>query len=256
MGVPPKHSSVSKRTYTHGELAAVDIVEAPFSPHSDRERAFCSVAGQFAECMGEACAYQSSCPRRLIARLKEFGPYSELRTLIVLPTEHKGNALFALTNMCKGHVISVYSGIEFSKQKANERRSEIEAEGLTTYHMNLCRQTTVLEASVCGTASRFASHACKGVANAYPLRWSCEGTYYVCLVADRAILAGEEITYEYNMTMVEADIDNFEKKIKCRCGGGKLCSKIMGYSISEVEEVKALREERRKSSNDSILVLD
>lgn len=81
-------------------------------------------------------------------------------------------------------------------------------------------QNTILDATEKGSIARFVNHSCEP--NCRMVKWVVQGKPRMALFADRDIMTGEELTYDYNF-------DPFSAKNvqECRCGA-RSCRGILG----------------------------
>jgi hypothetical protein len=98
-------------------------------------------------------------------------------------------------------------------------------------------QNMVLDATT-GSMARFVNHSCEP--NCNMRKWTVNGQPRVALFAERAIMTGEELTYDYNFSP-------FGKPKKCLCGSEK-CRGIIDSRQKDIrKEAKADAKESAKA---------
>ena len=142
------------------------------------------------------------------------------RPYAVRNSEIHGRGVFAARNLRKGACIIEYKGQRVSWPEALERPDSDPDNPYHTFFFSL-DDGRVIDASVRGNAARWINHSCAP---------NCETEEdddgRVFIYAKRAIAAGEELTYDYKLTVdppiTRADIRGYA----CRCGA-KRCRGTM-----------------------------
>lgn len=95
-------------------------------------------------------------------------------------------------------------------------------------------QNMIIDATT-GSIARFVNHSC--TPNSSMVKWIVSGQPRMALFADRDIMTGEELTYDYNF-------DPFSAKNvqKCLCGS-KNCRGVLGPKPKEIKPPKPSKEE-------------
>ena len=142
----------------------------------------------------------------------------------------KGHGLRALENIPSGKFIIEYIGEVVSRREFNRRSHEYsKAKSKHHYFMELTREATI-DATEKGQISRFINHSCDP--NCETQKWTVNGLVRVGFFAIRDIVAGEEITFDYQFI-------HFGKGQKCLCGASN-CRGTIGREA-------ALNEYRKKA---------
>ena len=137
------------------------------------------------------------------------------RPYAVRDSEIHGRGVFAARNIKKGACIIEYRGQRISWDKALERPDTDPDNPFHTFFFSL-DDGSVIDASVRGNAARWINHSCAP---------NCETEEdddgRVHIYAKRAIDAGDELTYDYKLT-VDAKLTKRELVyFACHCGRKK-----------------------------------
>jgi len=122
-----------------------------------------------------------------------------------------GRGVFATRRIEKGERIIEYLGERVSHDEA-DRRYESKDENDSHTFLFIVDSKTVIDAGVDGNEARFFNHSCDP---------NCESVVEkrrVYIEAIRAIEAGEEMTYDYQIYKEEGDPENIDEVFACRCG--------------------------------------
>jgi hypothetical protein len=122
-----------------------------------------------------------------------------------------GRGVFATRRIEKGERIIEYLGDRVSHDEA-DRRYEGKDENDSHTFLFIVDSKTVIDAGVNGNDARFFNHSCNP---------NCESVVEnrrVFIEAIRAIEAGEEMTYDYQLYKEEDDPENIDEVFACRCG--------------------------------------
>lgn len=136
----------------------------------------------------------------LKARKKQlhFGP-SRIHTL----------GLFAMENIDKNDMVIEYIGEIIRQRVADNREKNYVREGIGDSYLFRIDEDVIVDATKKGNIARFINHSCAPNCIARIIR--VEGKRKIVIYADRDIMHGEELTYDYKFPE-EAD------KIPCLCG--------------------------------------
>ncbi len=124
-----------------------------------------------------------------------------------------GRGVFAARDLPKGTRILEYRGVRISYDRAAELYSEYEDQPTHTFLFEI-DDDTVIDAGQRGNAARWINHSCAP---------NCEavdegGRIYI--EAIRRIRAGEELGYDYNITLEERHTAAERRRWACLCGAG------------------------------------
>jgi len=146
-----------------------------------------------------------------------------------------GNGVFAVAPIAKGEEIVYYKGRLLTVEEADDEY----ADTLETGHTFLftLNDEYVVDANVRGNIARWINHSCKP--NCEPLLIEDEkgrkDKDKVVIEAKRAIRPGEELTYDYGITLDVPHTNKLKKIWACRCGA-RNCT---GTMLKEKKKKKA-----------------
>lgn len=138
------------------------------------------------------------------------------------PSSIQGLGLFAQLNISAGEIIAEYSGERISKTESNHRCSEG-----NPFIFYLDEQFD-LDGNVESNPARFANHSCSP---------NCEVEHRegrLLVVAQRAIAAGEELTYNYGYDPADY------REHPCNCGAESCAGFILAAEFHELAKRAAL----------------
>ena len=129
-----------------------------------------------------------------------------------------GNGVFAKLPIAKGERLIQYRG----KLRSHDEVDRVYADEIDTGHTFLftLNDDFVIDANVDGNAARWINHSCKP---------NCEAVFHehpgddrskdtVWIESKRAIRPGEELSYNYGITLAEAHTPRMKKLWACKCG--------------------------------------
>lgn len=123
-----------------------------------------------------------------------------------------GRGVFAARPIARGTRILEYTGERITWDEA-DRREALKAEDDTHTMLFTVDRKTVIDATRRGSDARFINHACLGNCRSY-----IDGKR-VYIEARRNIKAGEELCYDYKLSMDGEKITRkLRKAYACRCG--------------------------------------
>ncbi len=132
-----------------------------------------------------------------------------------------GNGVFAKEAIAKGERIVRYKGTLRTHEEVDEEYGDEDENGHT--FLFTLNDDYVIDANVGGNVARWINHSCKP---------NCESEVEengkgggkkdrVYIQAMRAIKAGEELTYNYGITLDEPHTAKVKKLWACKCGAKK-----------------------------------
>ena len=143
-----------------------------------------------------------------MASVNDAAPQSPIQ---VRDSHVHGRGVFATRRIEKGERIIEYLGQRVSHEEA-DRRYELKDDNDSHTFLFIVDSKTVIDAGVDGNDARFFNHSCDP---------NCESVVEkrrVYIEAIRAIEAGEEMTYDYQIYKEEGDPENIDEVFACRCG--------------------------------------
>jgi uncharacterized protein len=129
-----------------------------------------------------------------------------------------GNGVFALEDIAKGERVIRYRGKLRSHAEVDEEYAELEEDGHT--FLFTLNDEYVLDANKGGNVARWINHSCKPNCEAL-IEEHAKGNRRkdkVVIEAIRNIKAGEELTYNYGITLDEPHTAKAKKLWGCKCG--------------------------------------
>ncbi|MDB6014909.1 MAG: hypothetical protein JWL65_7159 [Gammaproteobacteria bacterium] len=136
---------------------------------------------------------------------------SQAPPILVRDSNVHGRGVFATRRVEKGERIIEYLGERVSHDEA-DRRYESKEENDSHTFLFIVDSKTVIDAGTAGNDARFFNHSCDP---------NCESVVEkrrVFIEALRAIEAGEEMTYDYQIYRDHDDPENIDEVFACRCG--------------------------------------
>jgi len=122
-----------------------------------------------------------------------------------------GRGVFAAATIGKGTRIVEYKGERLSHDEVDRRYLDVPEEDNHTFLFEV-DEHWVIDASVRGNAARWINHGCN------PNCEAIEEDGRIFIEATRKIGPGEELTYDYNITLEERHTAHAKRIWSCRCG--------------------------------------
>jgi uncharacterized protein len=122
-----------------------------------------------------------------------------------------GKGVFALKALTKGETVIEYTGEVITWREALRRHPHDPSDPNHTFYFHI-DDKNVIDAKFGGNAARWINHAC---------RPNCEADEQegrVFIKALRKIAPGEELFYDYGLTIDERYTPALKKQYPCRCG--------------------------------------
>ena len=149
------------------------------------------------------------------------------RPFAVRNSKIHGRGVFAIDTIPKGTRLIEYTGEIITWKVADRRYADDGENGYHTFLFDIDGKR-VIDAAVGGNDARWINHSCNP---------NCEAVFYedesgnkkkdqVWIESMRAIKPGEELSYNYGITLAEAHTPKMKKLWACRCGS-KNCTGTM-----------------------------
>jgi SET domain-containing protein len=122
-----------------------------------------------------------------------------------------GKGVFALRPLAKGETVIEYTGEVITWREALRRHPHDPKDPNHTFYFHI-DDRHVIDANVGGNAARWINHACS------PNCEADEQDGRVFIKALRSIKPGEELFYDYGLTIDERYTPALKKQYPCRCG--------------------------------------
>ncbi len=130
-----------------------------------------------------------------------------------------GKGVYAVAPIAKGEVIIEYKGETISWDEALRRHPHDPSDPNHTFYFSL-DSGDAIDANVGGNSARWINHACN------PNCEADEDNGRVFIKALRNLKPGEELFYDYGLTIDEPYTPKLKKEYECRCGA-KNCRRTM-----------------------------
>jgi SET domain-containing protein len=141
--------------------------------------------------------------------------------IVVRTSRIHGRGIYAGRALKKGERVIEYKGEVISAREADRRPPSDPDDDSHTFFFSVSDGKRVIDGAVGGNAARWINHAC--VPN-------CEGEETdegrVFIVALRDIRAGEELLYDYSLTIDDRLTPKLKQQYRCLCGA-KTCRGTM-----------------------------
>jgi uncharacterized protein len=151
---------------------------------------------------------RSSKPHRVELKPAHKGPRIQTRRSGV-----HGKGVFALCDLAEGEVLIEYTGEVISWKEALRRHPHDPADPNHTFYFHI-ETGEVIDAKHGGNSSRWINHSCAPNCEADEV----EGEGRVFIKALRPIKAGEELFYDYGLTIDERYTPKLKAEYPCWCG--------------------------------------
>lgn len=201
------------------------------------------------ECLTADCRCGEDCQNQRFQR-------KEYADLEVVKTEKKGYGLRAKRSIPAEAFVYEYIGEVVEEEAFRKRMNRYHDERIPHFYFMMLQRDEYLDATKKGGIARFINHSCNP--NCYVAKWHVGKHMRMGIFAQRDILKGEELTFNYN-------VDRYGNEAQpCYCGepncvgqlGGKTQTDIGGMSnlyiealgiADEVEELQARGSRKQKS---------
>ena len=137
------------------------------------------------------------------------------RIIAVTRSPIHGRGVVAVKPIPAGTRIIEYKGERIGWPEALRRHPHDPAEPFHTFYFTV-DDDTVIDGNVGGNTSRWINHSCAPNCEAGLV--DVRGTLRVFISALRDIAAGEELSYDYGLTLDERHTPKLKKQFACRCG--------------------------------------
>jgi uncharacterized protein len=133
-----------------------------------------------------------------------------------------GRGVFAARKIAKGTRIVEYKGTRITYKLACELYPDIEGEPTHTFLFEL-EDDLVIDAAQGGNSARWINHSCAPNCEAVE-----DDKQRIFIEAIRAIQPGEELGYDYNITLEERHTPREKQRWPCRCGAPDCRGTLLG----------------------------
>lgn len=213
-----KCTYASKHLGSSGQLEYMTCdCEEDWDPETGINRAcgedsYCINRVTSVECVEGHCHCGSHCQNQRFQR-------RQYASVLVIKTEKKGYGLRADSPLSAQDFIYEYIGEVIDESAFRARMIEYDTRNFKHFYFMMLKGDSFIDATERGSLARFCNHSCRP--NAYVDKWMVGGKLRMGIFAKRAILQGEEITFDYNVDRYGAESQ------PCYCGESN-CVKFMG----------------------------
>ncbi len=129
-----------------------------------------------------------------------------------------GRGVVATRDIAAGERICEYKGERIGWPEALRRHPHDPMQPFHTFYFSI-DDDTVIDANVDGNMARWINHSCEPNCEAETV--DVNGATRIFISALRDIRAGEELHYNYGLTLDERYTPKLKKQFECRCGSRK-----------------------------------
>ncbi|KAJ5953469.1 hypothetical protein N7454_000365 [Penicillium verhagenii] len=147
------------------------------------------------ECLGD-CGCGADCQNQRFQK-KQYAPVS------VIKTEKKGFGLRAEVNLEPNQLIYEYVGEVVGEAQFRKRMRDYDEQGIKHFYFMSLNKGEFVDATKRGNLGRFCNHSCNP--NCYVDKWVVGEKLRMGIFAERAVKAGEELVFNYNVDRYGAD---------------------------------------------------
>lgn len=129
-----------------------------------------------------------------------------------------GRGVVAARRIAAGERICEYKGERIGWPEALRRHPHDPEQPFHTFYFSI-DDDTVIDANVNGNMARWINHSCEPNCEAETI--DVKGATRIFISALRDIEAGDELHYNYGLTLDERYTPKLKKQFECRCGSSK-----------------------------------
>lgn len=193
---------------------------------TDAEKGMNHACGEDSDCINRAtkmeCVSDCSCGNECQNRRFQRKEYAEVT---VFKTEKKGFGLRADTDMEPNQLIFEYIGEVIGEAQFERRLEQYDREKIKHFYFMSLNKGEFVDATKKGNLGRFCNHSCSP--NCYVDKWVVGDRLRMGIFCERAIVAGEELTFNYNVDRYGAEPQ------ACYCGEPNCTGYIGGKTQTE-----------------------
>lgn len=149
--------------------------------------------------------------------------------IAVIKTEKKGYGLRADTDLEAGDFVREYVGEVINEPTFRRRMMQYDDEGIKHFYFMSLGKNEFIDATKKGGLARFCNHSC--APNCYVDKWVVGDKFRMGIFVKRSVLAGEELTFDYNVDRYGTDPQ------PCYCGEPE----CVGYIGGKTQTARATK---------------
>ncbi|KAH8752563.1 hypothetical protein F5883DRAFT_203437 [Diaporthe sp. PMI_573] len=170
------------------------------------------------ECVDGDCNCGSGCQNQRFQR-------QQFANVSVIKTEKKGFGLRATVDLQPNDFVFEYIGEVINEPTFRRRMMQYDREGIKHFYFMSLTRTEFVDATKKGNLGRFCNHSCSP--NCYVDKWVVGEKLRMGIFTGRAVRAGEELVFNYNVDRYGADPQ------PCYCGEPNCTGFIGGKTQTE-----------------------
>ncbi|HEU4621168.1 MAG TPA: SET domain-containing protein-lysine N-methyltransferase [Burkholderiaceae bacterium] len=152
------------------------------------------------------------------------------RKIAVRSSKIHGKGVFALVDIPKKTFIIEYKGERIDWQEALRRHPHDPQNPNHTFYFDI-DNNMVIDGRLKGNSAKWINHSCSP--NCQAEQEEIDGKQRVFIYAKRNIAAGEELNYDYGLTIDEKITKKLEREYKCLCGSKKCRGTLLRSTFAE-----------------------
>lgn len=170
------------------------------------------------ECTDSECNCGLGCANQRFQK-REYAPVD------VFATEKKGFGLRAMATLQKNDFVYEYIGEVIDEENFSHRMQQYDEEGIKHFYFMMLQKGEFIDATRRGCLARFCNHSCNP--NCFVNKWMVGDKLRMGIFTKRGIVAGEELTFDYNVDRYGAQAQ------PCYCGEPNCIGFIGGRTQTE-----------------------
>ncbi|EJS43214.1 set2p [Saccharomyces arboricola H-6] len=155
------------------------------------------------ECVNDLCSSCGNDCQNQRFQKKQYSP------IAIFKTKYKGYGVRAEEDIEANQFIYEYKGEVIEEMEFRERLIDYDQRHFKHFYFMMLQNGEFIDATIKGSLARFCNHSCSP--NAYVNKWVVKGKLRMGIFAQKKILKGEEITFDYNVDRYGAQAQ------KCYC---------------------------------------
>ncbi|CAD6635265.1 CCN_G0028110.mRNA.1.CDS.1 [Saccharomyces cerevisiae] len=155
------------------------------------------------ECVNDLCSSCGNDCQNQRFQKKQYAP------IAIFKTKHKGYGVRAEQDIEANQFIYEYKGEVIEEMEFRDRLIDYDQRHFKHFYFMMLQNGEFIDATIKGSLARFCNHSCSP--NAYVNKWVVKDKLRMGIFAQRKILKGEEITFDYNVDRYGAQAQ------KCYC---------------------------------------
>ncbi|KAK0564992.1 histone methyltransferase set2 [Tilletia horrida] len=171
------------------------------------------------ECLEEECQTRGYCQNQRFQK-------REYANIEIVLTPNKGYGVRTPVDLERDTFIYEYIGEVINQSSFLKRMQQYKDEGIRHFYFMMLQREEYLDATKKGGKARFLNHSCNP--NCYVEKWQVGKHMRMGIFARRAIRAGEELTFNYNVDRYGNDAQD------CFCGEPNCVGSIGGKTQTDI----------------------